>query len=418
MLLQFAGAPGAESGLPDIIARTGGIFEVLELPIIVQKYGGSSVADIDRIRKVACHVVETRRAGNDVVVVVSAMSGKTDELMKMATDIAPEPSMREMDMLLTVGERITMALLSIAIQSLGEDAISLTGSQCGIMTNQSHSHARIVEVRPFRVQDELAAGRIVIVAGFQGTSYKREITTLGRGGSDTTAVALAAALNAERCEIYSDVLFVCSADPRVVVTAQQFQELDYDQMLALSRHGAKVLNADAVEFAKRAKIAIYTRLSSDPTREGTVVRVNPDRPPRSVCGVTARKDVVALRFLSDCAVSPDAMTMLASCGLKPCFVCAAGGGGTWVVFSRTDNLALDGALKAAIPCGASLVQDIGAVTVVGDVLADEGGPAAMDFIRGSASVRGLMLTSTAMTILVDAAKVDDFTRDLHALFFV
>lgn len=383
----------------------------------MQKYGGSSVADIDRIRKVAAHVVETRRAGNDVVVVVSAMSGKTDELMRMATEIAPEPSRREMDMLLTVGERISMALLSIAIQSMGEDAISLTGSQCGIMTNHSHSHARIVEVRPFRVQDELAAGRIVIVAGFQGTSYKREITTLGRGGSDTTAVALAAALNADRCEIYSDVLFVCSADPRVVVSAQEFIDLDYEEMLALSRHGARVLNADAVEFAKRAGIAIYTRSSMDPGREGTVIRTNPDKPPRSICGVSARKDVVALRFVSGGGVADSALAMLAKGGLKPCFVCAAGGGGTWVVFSRADNLALDGSMHGVLPDGASLVEDIGAVTVVGDVLADEAGPAAMDHIRRSPAVRGMMLTPTAMTILVDAGRVDDLTRELHALFF-
>lgn len=387
------------------------------MPTIVQKYGGSSVADIDRIRKVAAHVVETRRAGNDVVVVVSAMSGKTDELMRMATEVDPNPSMREVDMLLSVGERITMSLLSIAIQSLGERAISLTGSQCGIMTNHSHSHARIVEVRPFRVQDELAEGKIVIVAGFQGTSYRREITTLGRGGSDTTAVALAAALNAERCEIYSDVLFVCSADPRVVVNAKEFLELGYDEMLALSRHGAKVLNADAVEFAKRAGIAIYTRSSMDPGREGTVVRINPDAPPRSVYGVTARKDVVALRFVSEAGVSGEALAMLAKGGLKPCFVCAAGGGGTWLVFSRADNVVLDGPMHGILPDGATLVDDIGSVTVVGDVLADEAGSAAMESVRRNPDVRGMMLTPAAMTILVEAGRVDDFTRELHGLFF-
>lgn len=387
------------------------------MSIIVQKYGGSSVADIERIKKVACHVVETRRAGHDVVVVVSAMSGKTDELMRMATDINPEPSMRELDMLLTVGERITMALLSIAIQSLGEDAISLTGSQCGIMTNQSHSRARIVEVRPFRVADELAAGKIVIVAGFQGTSYKREITTLGRGGSDTTAVALAAALGAEKCEIYSDVLFVCSSDPKIVVNAQELLELSYDEMLALSRHGAKVLNADAVEFARRSGIAIYTRSSADPSKEGTVIRLNPDAPPRSVCGVTARKDVVALRFVGEKAVSDDALAMLAKGVLKPCFVCAAGGGGTWMVFSKSDNLALEGSMHATLPAGASLVEDIGAVTVVGDVLGDVAGPAAMQQIRKLDYVRGMMLAPSALTLLVDAGKVDEVTGMLHGLFF-
>ena len=387
------------------------------LPIIVQKYGGSSVADIDRIRKVAAHVVETKRAGNKVVVVVSAMSGKTDELLHLATEVAPNPSNRELDMLLSVGERISMVLLSIAIQALGEDAISLTGSQCGIMTNHSHSHARIVEVRPFRVADELEAGRIVIVAGFQGTSYKREITTLGRGGSDTTAVALAAALNADRCEIYSDVLFVCSADPRVVISARKFLELDYDQMLALSRHGAKVLNAEAVEFAKRAGIAIYTRSSIDPGREGTVVRSNPDKAPGGVYGVTARKDVVAMRFSSEGGVADSALALLSNGGLKPCFACAAGGGGTWLVFSRSDNVALDGSLRNLMPDGADLVTDIGAVTVVGDVLGDPAGPGAMQRLRQMPGVRGLMLTPAATTILVDAGSVDDFTRLLHEIFF-
>lgn len=242
------------------------------MPILVQKYGGSSVADLDKLRRVARKIVSHKRAGYDMVVVVSAMGDTTDELLGMARELAPNPSRRELDMLLSVGERISMALLSMAIQQEGLQAISLTGSQCGIITTDSHSNARIVDVRPFRVQDELERGNIVIVAGYQGTSYKREVTTLGRGGSDTTAVALAAALSAEACEIYSDVDGVFSADPRVVVNAQQLATLSYDEMLEMARSGAKVLNEQAVEFARKAGIALYARSTHKEGSVGTIVR--------------------------------------------------------------------------------------------------------------------------------------------------
>ena len=191
------------------------------MSIIVQKYGGSSVADVGKLRYVAERVMQTARRGHQVVVVVSAMGDTTDELLAMAKQLSPNPERRELDMLLSAGERISMALLSLAIRELGGDAISFTGSQSGIITNDRHVDARIIEVRPFRVQDELARGRIVVVAGYQGVSYKREVTTLGRGGSDTTAVAMAAALDAEYCEICSDVDGVYSADPRVVPAARR-----------------------------------------------------------------------------------------------------------------------------------------------------------------------------------------------------
>ena len=226
------------------------------MPVVVQKYGGSSVADPDKLLAVARRVVATRESGKDVVVVVSAMGRTTDELLEQARRIAADPSGRELDMLLSVGERITMSLLCMAIQSLGHEAISFTGSQCGIITNDAHSRARIIEVRPVRIQDELARDRIVVVAGYQGVSYKREITTLGRGGSDTTAVALAAALGAEYCEICSDVDGVCSADPNVVSEARRIAELGYEQMQEMATSGARVLAADAVEFAKNQGIAI------------------------------------------------------------------------------------------------------------------------------------------------------------------
>jgi len=241
------------------------------MKIVVQKYGGSSVATVEKVREVAKKIVDTRRRGFAVVVVVSAMGNTTDELLTLAREVSPDPPRRELDMLLSVGERISMALLSTAIQHLGEEAISFTGSQVGIVTTDSHSNARIIDVRPFRVQDELERGKIVIVAGYQGTSYRREITTLGRGGSDTTAVALAAALGAEACEIYSDVAGVFTADPRTVLSASRLDEISYEEMQELARHGAKVLNAQAVEFARRHQIAIYARATFG-SQEETVVR--------------------------------------------------------------------------------------------------------------------------------------------------
>lgn len=240
--------------------------------ILVQKFGGSSVSDVDKIKAVAKKIVATKESGYDLVVVVSAMGDTTDHLLEMAKAINPAPSKRELDMLLSVGERISMALLSMAVHAHGHKAISLTGSQCGIITTDSHSNAKIMDVRPFRVQDELEKGHIVIVAGYQGTSYRREVTTLGRGGSDTTAVALAAALGAEACEIYSDVDGVFSADPRVVLSARQLESLSYEDMLEMARSGAKVLNEDAVAFAQNAGIALYARSTHLPESKGTIVR--------------------------------------------------------------------------------------------------------------------------------------------------
>ncbi len=251
------------------------------MPIIVQKYGGSSVADVERIGRVADRVAAAREAGNDVVVVVSAMGKTTDGLLALAEQAfaRPQPTdtgaggqaaqpakptpRRELDMLVSTGERVTMALLSIAVHARGHEAISFTGSQSGILTNDRHFDARIIEVRPHRIEDELARGKIVIVAGYQGMSYKREITTLGRGGSDTTAVALAAALGAERCEIYSDVDGVYSADPRVVPEAAHLPELDLASLQEMAEAGAKVLNAQAVEWARRAKITLHARKTAD-----------------------------------------------------------------------------------------------------------------------------------------------------------
>ena len=260
-------------------------------PIVVQKYGGTSVADTDRLRQVAGRVVETVEQGYRVVVVISAMGKTTDELLTLARDITPEPPRRELDMLLTTGERIAASLLSMAIIARGHEAISFTGSQCGIVTNHRHSDARIIEVRPFRVQDELERDRVVIIAGYQGVSYKREVTTLGRGGSDTTAVAMAAALGAEYCEICSDVDGVYSADPRTVPEPVHLESISYEEMQELSAHGATVLNAQAVEFARRAGIIIFARASSG---SGEVTRVAAPSGDGAAKGVAGMRNVVCV----------------------------------------------------------------------------------------------------------------------------
>ncbi|MDQ1576853.1 MAG: aspartate kinase [Microbacteriaceae bacterium] len=241
------------------------------MSLIVQKYGGSSVADAESIKRVAKRVVETRKAGNEVVVAVSAMGDTTDELLDLAHDVTPIPAPRELDMLLTAGERISMALLAMAIKSMGYDARSFTGSQAGMITDAQHGAARIVDVTPGRIRDALDDGAIAIVAGFQGFNRDtKDITTLGRGGSDTTAVALAAALGAEICEIYTDVDGVFTADPRIVPNARKIDRISSEEMLELAAAGAKVLYIRAVEYARRHGVILHVR-SSFNNNEGTLV---------------------------------------------------------------------------------------------------------------------------------------------------
>ena len=245
--------------------------------LIVQKYGGSSVADAEGMKRVANRIVTAKRDGNQVVVVVSAMGDTTDELIDLAKQITPIPSGRELDMLLTAGERISMALLAMAITNLGHEARSFTGSQAGVITTSAHGRARIIDVTPGRIQEALKEGAIAIVAGFQGISQDtKDVTTLGRGGSDTTAVALAAALDADVCEIYTDVDGVYSADPRVVPNARKLKSVTYDEMLELAASGAKVLHLRCVEYARRYNLPIHVR-SSFSTNEGTwVVKDHPE----------------------------------------------------------------------------------------------------------------------------------------------
>lgn len=241
------------------------------MALIVQKFGGTSVGSTERIREVAGRIVRTAEQGNSVVVVVSAMGKATDDLLAMAQELTPLPNAREMDLLLTAGERIAMSLLAIAINAAGHKAASYTGSQAGIITDTEHGKAKIVDVRPGRIQQSVDEGNIVIVAGFQGVSTAYDVTTLGRGGSDTTAVALAAALGADACEIYTDVEGVYSADPRIEPSARKLPQVTYEEMLEMAASGAKVLQLRSVEYARRHGVPLMVR-SSFNDAEGTWVK--------------------------------------------------------------------------------------------------------------------------------------------------
>jgi aspartate kinase len=396
---------------------------------VVQKYGGSSVADVTRIRQVAERVMRTKAAGYDVAVVVSAMGDTTDELLGLARQVSANPDRRELDMLLSAGERISMALLSMAIRELGGDAISFTGSQSGIITNDRHVDARIVEVRPYRVQDELARGRVVVIAGYQGVSYRREVTTLGRGGSDTTAVAMAAALGAEWCEICSDVDGVYTADPRVVPGARRISSLSYEETQELAEAGAKVLNAQAVEFAKEKGIAIYARATAsplpgaDPSSDGTVVRRNPPRMPGTVAGVASERDLLVIQTRGD---ATRLLALLDDCGVggKQLHVAAFGGGvdGTTLVVSR-ENLhneeRVTRELARAFDRDAALIDGLGALSVVG-----AGINATYENVRRGSNCLaasgiatfGLATSSFRTTWLVRRPDLDNAARALHATF--
>jgi len=251
------------------------------MALIVQKYGGTSVGDATRIKRVAHRVASTRQAGHDVVVVVSAMGDTTDDLIALARQITPHPPPRELDMLLTAGERISMSLLAMAIAELGVTAKSFTGSQAGIITDNLHGKARILDVRAGRIREALSEGHVVIVAGFQGVSTERDVTTLGRGGSDTTAVALAAALGAQVCEIYTDVDGVYTADPRLVPGARKLHAVSYEEMLEMAACGAQVLVMRSVEYARRYGIPLHVR-SSFTDAQGTWVRKEDERMEKAI----------------------------------------------------------------------------------------------------------------------------------------
>ncbi len=401
------------------------------MAVIVQKYGGSSVAGVQKLKEVAERVMRTRQQGHQVVVVVSAMGDTTDDLLAMAKQVSPNPARRELDMLLSAGERISMALLSMAIRELGGDAISFTGSQSGIITNDRHVDARIIEVRPFRVQDELARGKIVVIAGFQGVSYKKEVTTLGRGGSDTTAVAMAAALDAEYCEICSDVDGVYSADPRVVSGARRIGMLSYEETQEMAEAGAKVLNAQAVEFAKEKGIAIYARATSgplpgpDPSSDGTVVRKHPPRMPGTVVGVASERDLIVLESeppAPDVGVpAVDVLALLDEHGVagKQLHIFS---GRTNVVISR-ENLhgeaRLREVLESRLHGRVRLVDGLAAVSVVGaGINATYANVRTGSQALAEAGIQpgGIATSSFRITWMIPRDGMEDAVRRLHQRF--
>jgi aspartate kinase len=390
------------------------------MAIVVQKYGGSSVADLDKLSLVADWVVATKRAGHSVVVVVSAMGKTTDELLALAQRAARSagsehaPARRELDMLLSVGERTSMALLSIAVQARGEAAVSLTGSQSGIITNDRHFDARIIEVRPHRIEDELHHGKIVIVAGYQGMSYRREITTLGRGGSDTTAVALAAALSAERCEIYSDVDGVYSADPRRVPDAQHLPELDFATMQEMAESGAKVLHARAVEWATRQNIAIYARKTADfsATGAGRETRID-ERLNSSARAIVVDGHVALLRcpanqasaLLTACTEAELSLrdTVLAGSALSVTLPLA----GVPSVEAALGNL-------AARVAGLEITRDVGSVSAVGVGAGAEGARIAEFLADLAAQPLSLVATPLRVTAVLAQSALAGAESALHA----
>ncbi len=340
------------------LALAGSVVYREGVPIVVQKYGGSSVADVDKLGRVADKVLATRAEGHDVVVVVSAMGKTTDELLGLARQVDESPPRRELDMLVSTGERITMALLSMAIQKRGADAISFTGSQSGIITNDRHFDARIIDVRPHRIEDELARGKVVIIAGFQGMSYKREITTLGRGGSDTTALAMAAALGAAHAEIYSDVDGVYSADPRVVPNAMHLAELSYDEMQEMAEAGAKVLHAAAVEFARRSGITIRARSTFSDSGRETCVRDGPvSEAARAVVG---RKNLARISGLP--GTTADQLAALSEAGLEPRMSRSTDTGTIAFVDASIPDWT---ARVKKLPAGTEVVEGHAAVTAIG-----------------------------------------------------
>lgn len=392
------------------------------MPVMVQKYGGSSVATVAKIKQVAALIVAQKRRGYDVVVVVSAMGDTTDELLSLAREVSPSPARRELDMLLSCGERISMALLSMAIQDLGEQAISMTGSQSGIITNDNHFNAKIIEVRPYRIEDELARGAIVIVAGYQGMSYRREITTLGRGGSDTTAVALAAALSAEACEIYSDVDGVLSADPRVVSDAQPLKIISYEAMQAFAHAGAKVLNAEAVEYAKRARIKLYSRKTGlGEAHPGTLI-TQESAPVRRVLGVASKSTMWCLQaHITDMQAILNALSNAGlpiehlSCALETHRMGERDHSALFSAILDGEKISDPTAIERIAQSHHGEVRSCAAVSLVGEEVGHN--PALLaEAAAGLAHYWALFTTSHTVTAIVATAQAEATVKEWHTRF--
>jgi len=409
--------------------------EALPARTVVMKFGGTSVADAERIKRAARRIVEAREEGSRVVAVLSARGKTTDELTAMAHEVSPRPDPREMDMLLSTGERISCALAAMVINDLGHEAISLTGSQAGIVTDTSHTRARILDVRATRIEAALDEGQIVLVAGFQGVSTARDVTTLGRGGSDTTAVALAAALSADVCEIYTDVAGVFSADPRVVPNARKLVQVSFEEMLEMAASGAKVLQLRAVEYARNHGVRVHCR-SSFEDGPGTFVRSEEEieetmeRP--LVTAVTHSREearVTLTRLPDRPGVAGRVMTVLADAGVNVDMIIQnepeSPGAAADMSFTvpRSDLLPACEALeplREELGIG-ELATDaaMGKVSLVGAGMRSHPGVAAKAFsVLGQAGVNIQMISTSPIKIscVVREEEVDAAVRELHTAF--
>jgi len=416
--------------------------EELTVGLVVQKYGGSSVADAEGIKRVAKRIVDTRKAGNEVVVVVSAMGDTTDDLRDLAEQVSPLPPPRELDMLLTAGERISMALLAMAIANLGHEARSYTGSQAGVITDSAHGNARIIDITPGRIRDALDAGRIVIVAGFQGVSQDtKEVTTLGRGASDTTAVALGAALGATVVEIYTDVDGVFTADPRIVATARRLAHITYEEMLEMAASGAKVLHLRCVEYARRYDIPVHVR-SSFSTRTGTWVS---DKLPTAdetegfepmeqaiIAGVAHDRSEAKITVVGVPDKPGEAANIfqaLAEAGINIDMIVqnisAAATGRTDISFTlpKSDGQSAMGALdeiRPAIGFQDLLYDDqVGKISLIGAGMRSHPGVSAKFFSALAAAGVNIEMISTSeirISVVVRGEHVDDAVRAVHSAF--
>ncbi|WP_148573731.1 aspartate kinase [Nocardioides caldifontis] len=404
--------------------------------VVVQKYGGSSVADAEGVKRVAQRIVDAKRAGNDVVVVVSAMGDTTDELIDLAEQVTPLPPPRELDMLLTAGERISMALLAMAVGNLGHEARSFTGSQAGVITDSVHGKAKIIDVTPGRIQRALDEGAIAIVAGFQGVSQDtKDITTLGRGGSDTTAVALAAALEADVCEIYSDVDGVFTADPRIVPTARRRDRISYEEMLEMAACGAKILHLRCVEYARRYQIPIHVRSSfskltgtwiaepeqeSEDMEQAIIAGVAHDRSEAkiTVVGVPDKVGEAARIFeaLAETGINLDMIVQNVS---------AAATNLTDISFTlpRADGqtaMATLAKLKTVVGFDSLLYDDqIGKVSLIGAGMRSHPGITAKFFTALASAGVNIEMISTSeirISVIVDESQVNDAVAAAHAAF--
>ena len=401
---------------------------------VVQKFGGSSVADAASIKRVAQRIVDTKEQGNDVVVIVSAMGDTTDELLDLAAEVSPKPRARELDMLLTAGERMSAALLAMAINDLGYTARSFTGSQAGVITTEKHGDARIIDITPGRIESALDEGDVVIVAGFQGVSQTtKDVTTLGRGASDTTAVALAAALGAGYCEIYSDVDGVFSADPRIVPGARRLPEISYEEMLEMAANGAKILHLRCVEYARRENVPVHVR-SSFSNKPGTWVKhIEEDSVENPIItGIAhdrSEAKITVVGVPDRIGAAAEVFTTVANAGINIDMivqnVSVGGEGRTAISFTlpQADGAKAMAALRSSqesIGFGEVLYNDeIGKVSVIGVGMRSHPGVSATVFRAIAEAGINIEMISTSeirISVLVDHADVDKAVRAVHTAF--